>query len=465
MQKDNLPFYYKNWFLIILFLIGPATFYITSIAAIVLMLSRDKTLLTVTKEEHEKYQEILAQQHEADSIVINAKSDAKQIINDAKKDAENIITEANNKKEKINDEVLTLEKEKERFDLILSEHADEVLFKETTVDFADNISANEIKNELSLEKLKEKELIKNDEAVLKFDQSSTKPILNKQAKQLLRAFNAEADYYISNITMRNVDNYRNKLAKSFETLNSLFAIDGVQLNQKLLTYKLKQLDIVYKFQKQLDIERELLKAQKEEIREQQKVEKELQNAKRKLEKEEKQFNNELSKLMKYLNSAQNEVEKNIYADKIKELEEKIKVLEKDKQNVLERETNTRAGYVYIISNIGSFGKDVYKIGMTRRLEPMDRISELSSASVPFPFDVHALIFSEDAPALENTLHKYFKKQEVNKVNQRKEFFKVNLEEIKELVHKEYNNTVHFTDLAAAEQYFESLKIEQQETAS
>lgn len=465
MQKDNLPFYYKNWFLIILFLIGPATFYITSIAAIVLMLSRDEALLTVTKEEHAKYQEILAQQHEADSIVINAKSDAKQIINDAKKDAENIITEASNKKEKINDEVLTLKKEKERFDLILSEHADEVLFKETTVDFADNISANEIKNELSLEKLKEKELIKNDEAVLKFDQSSTKSILNKQAKQLLRAFNSEADYYISNITMRNVDNYRNKLAKAFETLNSLFAIDGVQLNQKLLTYKLKQLDIVYKFQKQLDIERELLKAQKEEIREQQKVEKELQNAKRKLEKEEKQFNNELSKLMKYLNSAQNEVEKNIYADKIKELEEKIKVLEKDKQNVLERESNTRAGYVYIISNIGSFGKDVYKIGMTRRLEPMDRISELSSASVPFPFDVHALIFSEDAPALENTLHKYFKKQEVNKVNQRKEFFKVNLEEIKELVHKEYNNTVHFTDLAAAEQYFESLKIEQQETAS
>ena len=102
--------------------------------------------------------------------------------------------------------------------------------------------------------------------------------------------------------------------------------------------------------------------------------------------------------------------------------------------------------------------------MTRRLEPMDRISELSSASVPFPFDVHALIFSEDAPALENTLHKYFKKQEVNKVNQLKEFFKVNLEEIKELVHNEYNNTVHFTDLAAAEQYFESLKIEQQETA-
>lgn len=464
MQKDSLPLYYKNWFLITLFLIGPATFYITSIAAIVLMLSKDKALLTVTKEEHAKYQEILAQQHEADSIVINAKSDAKQIINDAKKDAENIITEANNKKEKINDEVLTLEKEKERFDLILSEHADEVLFKETTVDFTDNISANEIKNELSLEKLKEKELIKNDEAVLKFDQSSTKSILNKQAKQLLRAFNSEADYYISNITMRNVDNYRNKLAKSFETLNSLFAIDGVQLNQKLLTYKLKQLDIVYKFQKQLDIERELLKAQKEEIREQQKVEKELQNAKRKLEKEEKQFNNELSKLMKYLNSAQNEVEKNIYADKIKELEEKIKVLEKDKQNVLERETNTRAGYVYIISNIGSFGKDVYKIGMTRRLEPMDRISELSSASVPFPFDVHALIFSEDAPALENTLHKYFKKKEVNKVNQRKEFFKVNLEEIKELVHNEYNNTVHFTDLAAAEQYFESLKIEQQETA-
>ncbi|MGS6018732.1 GIY-YIG nuclease family protein, partial [Streptococcus pyogenes] len=253
------------------------------------------------------------------------------------------------------------------------------------------------------------------------------------------------------------DTYRNKLAKTFETLNKLFEIDGVKISKELLTSKLKQLDILYKYQKQIEIEKELLKAQKEEIREQQKAEKEIQQAKAKLEKEERQFNNEMSKLLKYLNGAQNEIEQQIYADKIKELEDKIKELEKDKEDVLKRESNTRAGYVYIISNIGSFGENVYKIGMTRRLEPMDRINELSSASVPFPFDVHALIFSEDAPALESTLHNYFRNKEVNKVNPRKEFFKVDLQEIKEVVLKEHNNTVHFTDLAVAEQYYESIK--------
>lgn len=90
-------------------------------------------------------------------------------------------------------------------------------------------------------------------------------------------------------------------------------------------------------------------------------------------------------------------------DKIKELEDKIKLLESNKELVLEREANARAGFVYIISNIGSFGEDIYKIGMTRRLEPMDRIHELSSASVPFEFDVHAMIFSSDAPELENMI--------------------------------------------------------------
>ncbi|HGA1361449.1 TPA: DUF4041 domain-containing protein, partial [Streptococcus suis] len=303
-----------------------------------------------------------------------------------------------------------------------------------------------------------KELIKADVAINNLGIQTTKANLNKQSRQLLRAFNAESDYYVSNITAKNVDSYRNKLAKSFENLNALFAVDGVKISHELLTLKLKQLDVMYKYQKQLEVERELLKAQKEEIREQQKVEKEIQQAKAKLEKEERQFQNEMSKLLKYLNSANNEVEQNIYADKIKELEDKIKELEKDKEDVLKRESNTRAGFVYIISNIGSFGQNVYKIGMTRRLEPMDRINELSSASVPFPFDVHALIFSEDAPALENTLHNYFRDKEVNKVNPRKEFFKVDLQEIKELVHKEYNNTVHFTDLAVAEQYYESIKL-------
>ena len=147
------------------------------------------------------------------------------------------------------------------------------------------------------------------------------------------------------------------------------------------------------------------------------------------------------------------------------MEAKLKQLETDKATVLEREANARAGYVYVISNIGSFGENVYKIGMTRRLEPMDRIKELSSASVPFEFDVHAMIFSDDAPALETSLHQTFDKKRVNLVNSHKEFFKVTLDEIEDVVKSNYNNTVTFTKIPVAKEYNETLEILKGESAS
>ncbi len=459
-NTNTLPFYFRGWFFAILIVAAIPTFLLSLIPLIVLFIFRNKKYPNLSLEQQVKWNEIIASENTAQDIVNNSKEQGEKIIQTATTKANEInkqIEESQNQLNQLNDEVKKLQSDRDEMIKIVEDKADEVLLYETTVEFTDNITSNEIKNELSLIQLNEKDLIKSGVAINSLG-TKTKTEIAKQSKQLLRAFNAEADYYTSNVTVKNVDTYRNKLAKAFETLNKLFEVDGVKISQPLLTSKLKQLDLLYKYQKQIEIEKELLKAQKDEIREQQKVEKEIQDAKRKLEKEEQQFNNEMSKLLKYLNSANNTVEQQIYADKIKELEEKIKLLEKDKQNVLDRESNTRAGYVYIISNIGSFGENVYKIGMTRRLEPMDRINELSSASVPFPFDVHALIFSEDAPALENTLHNYFRDKEVNKVNPRKEFFKVDLQEIKELVHKEYNNTVHFTDLAVAEQYYESLKF-------
>ena len=96
---------------------------------------------------------------------------------------------------------------------------------------------------------------------------------------------------------------------------------------------------------------------------------------------------------------------------------------------------TRVGHVYIISNVGSFGENIYKIGMTRRLEPMDRDKELGDASVPFPFDVHALITTSDAPSLENALHKHFNHRRLNLENERKEFFHVTIEEIRDELEK------------------------------
>lgn len=123
-----------------------------------------------------------------------------------------------------------------------------------------------------------------------------------------------------------------------------------------------------------------------------------------------------------------------------------------------RQANMKAGYVYVISNIGSFGENIYKIGMTRRLNPQERIDELGDASVPFNFDVHAMIFSDDAPALETALHHAFENRKLNMVNSRREFFHVTLDEIKEVIKSNFDKTVEFIDIPDAEQYRVSKKM-------
>ena len=122
---------------------------------------------------------------------------------------------------------------------------------------------------------------------------------------------------------------------------------------------------------------------------------------------------------------------------------------------------TRTGHVYVISNIGSFGEDVYKVGMTRRLVPQDRIDELGDASVPFEFDVHAIIRTQDAPKLESELHRTFANRRVNRINERKEFFRVSLEEIAEAVRKHHGD-FELTRIAEAAEYRKSLALTDEE---
>ena len=316
-------------------------------------------------------------------------------------------------------------------------------------------TSQELKNILSKYKLEEAELVKNNTAInTLFD--SDKKFINTQTRQILRSFNAECDLATSNVTLKNIDTMRNKILRSYETLNKIYKSDGVQITKEFLENKLQQLITAHSYQEKLEDERVQKKLIQEQLKEEEKVRREIEREKAKIEKDETQFKNEISKLMKYLQKTDNEVEKTLYIDKIKECEEKLSELETVKSDVLNREKNTRAGFVYIISNIGSFGENIFKIGMTRRLEPMDRIKELSSASVPFEFDVHALIFSDDAPSLESILHNTFREYEVNKVNHRKEFFSIPLEKIEKVVTEHHNATVQWTYDAAAEEYREAL---------
>ena len=327
-----------------------------------------------------------------------------------------------------------------------------------TMPFVDDaITSEEYKSKYSMTVLKEKEMVKDGRAVLIKDRTKSKRDNNNAVKLILRCFNAETDTYISNITVKNIDSVKNKIIKAFETLNKICELIEVIISQDYLSVKLAEADCMYSFQYQKEQERLQQKAIREQMVEEEKVRREIEKEKAKIEKEETQFKNEIDNLIKRLRAA-SEIEQQIYADKIRELEEKLKSVEESKKDVLNRERSTRAGFVYIISNVGSFGDNIYKIGMTRRLDPMDRINELSSASVPFEFDVHAMIFSEDAPALETMLHNRFDDKRVNMVNKRKEFFRVSLEEIENVVKSEFNATVTFTRVALAEQFRETQKM-------
>lgn len=335
-----------------------------------------------------------------------------------------------------------------------------VILKHYDLSDYDGLTSEECKNKITLIKMQEKELIKSNDAVIVYS-NANKSVINNNLKQILRCFNTECDNILMNLSVKNIDNMRGKISKSFESINKIFKVDGLELDKTLLELKLEELNLVYTYELKRQQEIEQQKEIKAQMIEEEKVRRELEQEKKKIEKDQTQFTNEINKLMKYLQKTSNDTEKQLYIDKVKELEEKLKELEKAKENVLERTTNAKAGFVYIISNIGSFGKDVYKIGMTRRLEPMDRIKELSSASVPFEFDVHAMIFSDDAPALETKLHQHFKNQSINKVNPRKEFFNVTLDEIEGVVKANFNNTVHFTKVPVATEYRQSLAMSEE----
>lgn len=276
-------------------------------------------------------------------------------------------------------------------------------------------------------------------------------MISDMQKLLLRAFNCECDDTIDHVKFNNIDASIKRIQTASSTISKLGSICGVAITGTYVNLKLKELYLAHEYQIEKQAEKDRLKQLRAEERERAKLEKEIAEARRKVEKEQKHYSNALSKILDQLAHAAPE---DIMALETKkaELEGQLTTLADSMAQIDYREANQKAGYVYIISNIGAFGEGVYKIGMTRRLEPMDRIDELGDASVPFDFDVHALIFSEDAPALEAALHRAFENRKLNMVNTRREFFRVSLEEIKSVVRQNFDKTVEFVDIPPAEQY-------------
>lgn len=277
-------------------------------------------------------------------------------------------------------------------------------------------------------------------------------------QQALTFFNSECEYLISKVKFSNFYSIKERIYKTFNKINKMNKSSYVMLDLDYCELKIQELTLAYDYERKLQEEREHIKEQRAIEKERRLVERELAVERSRIEKEKNHYENRLSLLNQQLNSESNEARKELISEKIEAVKCELIDLSKALEEVDYREANERAGYVYIISNIGSFGKNVYKIGMTRRLDPLDRISELSGASVPFKFDVHALIFSTDAPKLETELHNAFAKHRVNLVNNRKEFYRIPLEEIKKVVLAHHDNTVNFTETPEAQQFRETEKM-------
>lgn len=288
--------------------------------------------------------------------------------------------------------------------------------------------------------------------------SKGKSMISQSIKQIIRCFNNECDVLVSKVKFNNIKVYSDKMEKSFKTLNKINEQFNIYISKEYFELKLEELQLAYEYSLKKFQEKEELRQFKERLREEAKVLEEIKEARINFEKEKKHYINALDNVNNLLLETDNMQMKEELIIKRNNLENKISEINKSIEDINYREANKKAGYVYIISNIGSFGENVYKIGMTRRLDPEERINELSGASVPFKFDIHAIIFSDDAPKLEADLHKAFYHKKVNMVNNRKEFFNVSLNEIEDVVKSNFDKTVEFVKYPIAQQYRETLKI-------
>lgn len=340
-------------------------------------------------------------------------------------------------------------------DLDLQEYG----FFERKYKFSDS---TKYKEELETLRKRQKQLVKDKKAgvivrpmLLDNSKSKGRAMQNQLIKAMIRGFNGEVDAHLVKVTATNLSKKVDAVVKSFNQLNKMYSRNLVCLSNDYLELKISELQLAVEYELQKLEEKELLREQRAKEREDKKLQAELAAKRKQIEKDIKHFKQMLDNVEELLKTA-NEEEKEKLNLQLAEYQDKLSELDELEEDIDYREGHATAGYVYIISNIGAFGEDVYKIGVTRRLDPMERIRELGSASVPFQFDVHALIFSEEAFSLEKELHNRFEKNKINKVNGRKEYFKVPFSDIKAVLEEHKELAIELTEKAEAFEYRQSL---------
>jgi vacuolar-type H+-ATPase subunit H len=396
----------------------------------------------------------------ADELISNANDNAMKIVADAEIRAKEIAGSAYEAKEFAETYQAVAKSMKNK----IEGYGDEWIVPNRSVldELAENYEFTDAGRELQKARELTKSLIKTSKAAsCDYVEPNRR---NTAIKFVLDAFNGKVDSTLSKIKHNNYGKLSQEIKDAFQLVNyNGSAFRSAKITDIYLQARLNELKWGVAVNEIMLEEKEEQRRIKEQLREEEKARREYERAIKEAEKEEKTIQQAIDKATKELMLA-GEEQRLALEQKLAELQIKFEEAEAKNQRAISMAQQTRSGHVYVISNIGSFGENVYKIGMTRRLEPLDRVRELGDASVPFAFDVHAMIYSDDAPSLENHLHKVFNEKQVNKVNSRKEFFNVGIKDIKSTV-ANMNIDAHWTMFADAKEYRESLAIENERSAA
>jgi len=331
---------------------------------------------------------------------------------------------------------------------------DAVLLQEFGLYDNENPAESSVKLATELESLRTqiKQAVRDGQATtattgFTFNNSTAKgaKFVRDMSKLMLRSYNAEAENCLKSVRAGNLATAQKRLGATVDQVERLGGMISLHITPFYHRLRLGELELASRHLQALQIEKELERERREELRQQKQAEQELARERERLEKERSHYANVLATLI--ANGDEEGAER--MRAQLSDVESAIK-------NVDYRAANIKAGYVYVISNIGSFGVDVVKIGMTRRLEPMDRVNELGDASVPFRFDVHALFFADDALAIEGMLHKHFADRRLNRVNLRREYFRATPAEVLEVLTAHRVEVLEYTVEPAAPEYRSSL---------
>lgn len=405
-----------------------------------------------------------------------ARAEAKQIreraqeqVDKATRQAEAIIETARTQAEEIAGDAMKAKGKADLFESaakaarnIIKGYGDEYIVPNTSVldDLAEDFSHKEAGQKLKEARQHTKTLIKQ---LMAADCEYADVHRRETAIQfVLDAYNGKVDSALTKVKHDNLGKIEQQLEDAFSLVNyNGTAFRNAHITDAYHKSRLEELRWAVAAYELRQIELEEQREIREQMREEERARREFEKARKDAEKEERMLQRAMEEARKHLADA-NEQERQAYQDELEALQAKLAEAEAKNERALSMAQQTRAGHVYVISNIGSFGDEVFKVGMTRRLEPLDRVKELSDASVPFEFDVHAMVYSDDAPTLEKELHRLFHYNRVNRVNPRKEFFKVSASEIRETLDNLGLET-HFTMKAEAHEYYESVAIAKKET--